>query len=427
MFIAAHPLPIGLDRLRIARFKPVKNPGLVLFFAVKERLCGGRDSSFIFLRISLMPRRESVDYWLALSQISGLGELGIARAWRELGSGEAILRASAADLARFGIRSAAAQALAGFSDWGEIDKVKKRVAEFGGEIISLEDPRYPVDLSNISDPPPVLFARGRLEVLGIPAIAVVGARRASELGRRFSFSLAEQLAARGVCVVSGLALGVDGAAHEGALRGSGPTVAVLGTGLDQVYPPAHRHLSERIVENGLLVTEFFPGTGPDRHHFPRRNRIVSGLVQGVVVVEAGEKSGSLITARLALEQGREVFAVPGPPGLPGSRGANRLLKEGAQLVESAEDIFAALPWLAGVGPKSPAGNGEARRRPVLSPEQSLLVAALGPDELTFDELGERLSWDTGLLSRVLLELELNGMLMKSGVGFRLAPEYRESC
>ncbi len=374
-----------------------------------------------------MSRRAAVDYWLALTQVPGLGGLGIARAWRELGSGEAVWRASSAELARFGIRPGAVAARDGFSGWDEIAGIRDRAAEIGGELLSLEDSRYPAELKNIIDPPPVLFVKGRIETLAYPAIAVVGARRASELGRRFSFSLAEQLALRGICVVSGLALGVDGAAHEGALRGSGPTLAVLGTGLDVVYPRAHRHLSERIVEHGLLVTEFPPGTGPDRHHFPRRNRIVSGLVQGVVVVEAGEKSGSLITARLALEQGREVFAVPGPPGLPGSRGANRLLKEGAQLVESVDDIFAALPWLAEGRPKlSPAG-GETARRPVLSPEQSLLAAALGPDELTFDELGEKLSWDTGLLSRVLLELELNGMLLKCGGGYRLAPEFVDPC
>jgi len=204
---------------------------------------------------------------------------------------------------------------------------------------------------------------------------------------------------------------------------------VLGTGLDVVYPAAHRHLNERIAENGLLLTELPPGIGPDRGNFPRRNRIVSGLAQGVVVVEAGEKSGSLITARLALEQGREVFAVPGPPGMPGSKGVNRLLKDGAQLLESVDDIFAALPWLA------VAGNGavdsvqdckSSLKRPALTPEQSQLIAALGADEINFDDLLEKLRWDTGLLSRVLLELELNGMLMKSvGNSFRVAPEYVE--
>jgi len=373
-----------------------------------------------------MPRRELSDYWLASTMIPGLGDLGIGRAWRELGSIEELWRTPASRLARFGIRPAAAAGLASFASWDEVENLKRRVRELGAGIVTLADPSYPELLSRIADPPPVMFFQGDPAVLGRPAVAIVGARRASELGRRFAFSLARQLAERGVVVVSGLALGVDGAAHEGSLRGGGPTVAVLGTGIDISYPAAHRHLGRRIVENGILLTEFVPGSGPDRHHFPRRNRIVSGLSHAVVVVEAGEKSGSLITARMALEQGREVFAVPGPPGLPGSRGVNRLLKDGAQLLESAEDIFAALPWLEGNESRSAAGCPQTSgRRPTLSPEQALVVAALGPDELPFDELCNRLAWDASRLSRVLLELELDGMLIKGAVGFRLVPEFVE--
>ncbi|MEA1924201.1 MAG: DNA-processing protein DprA [Pseudomonadota bacterium] len=374
-----------------------------------------------------MIRHEPLDYWLALTLVPGLGALGIARAWRSLGSAEAIFTVPVATLVSFGIRSAAAIAVSVFSDWSEVAAIKQRVSDIGGEIISLDDPRYPENLALIVDPPPVLFFKGSLTCLRSPAIAVVGARRASELGRRFAFSLASRLVAQGLTVISGLALGVDGAAHEGSLRGGGSTVAVLGTGLDVVYPAAHRHLSGKIVENGALLTEFPPGAGPDKHHFPRRNRLVSGLSQGVVVVEAGERSGSLITARLALEQGREVFAVPGPPGLPGSRGVNRLLKDGAQLLESVEDIFLALPWLS-VDEKVGSVSGNRAdiivKRPVLSPEQACLVAALGPDEIIFDDLLEKLAWESGLLSRILLELELNGMLIKSaGNTFRIAPEY----
>ena len=370
-----------------------------------------------------MARHEPLDYWLALTLVPGLGALGIARAWRGLGSAEAVFRAPAATLVSFGIRSAATAAVSAFTDWSQVADIRQRVCGIGGEIIPLDDPRYPENLAIIVDPPPVLFLKGSAEHLQIPAIAVVGARRASELGRRFAFSLGSRLATQGLAVTSGLALGVDGAAHEGSLRGGGPTIAVLGTGLDVVYPAAHRHLSERIVENGVLLTEFPPGTGPDKHHFPRRNRLVSGLSQGVVVVEAGERSGSLITARLALEQGREVFAVPGPPGLPGSRGVNRLLKDGAQLLESVEDIFSALPWLS-VDRKVEKGVVAPLKRPVLSPEQACLAAALGPNEINFDDLLEKLSWETGLLSRILLELELDGMLIKNvGNTFRLAPEY----
>ncbi|MBN2808065.1 MAG: DNA-processing protein DprA [Deltaproteobacteria bacterium] len=375
----------------------------------------------------MMARHESLDYWLALTLVPGLGALGIARAWRSLGSVEAIFAVPAATLVAFGMRTAAASAILAFSAWPQVASLRHRVREIGGEIISLDNPLYPENLAQISDPPPILFLKGDLSALRLPAIAVVGARRASELGRRFAFSLSSRLAAQGLAVISGLALGVDGAAHEGSLRGGGPTIAVLGTGLDVVYPAAHRHLSEKIIENGVLLTEFPPGAGPDKHHFPRRNRLVSGLAQGVVVVEAGEKSGSLITARLALEQGREVFAVPGPPGLPGSRGVNRLLKDGAQLLESVEDIFSALPWLSSASTSGALAAARTRRlskRPALSSEQACLVAALGPDEMTFDALLEKLAWENGLLSRVLLELELSGMLLKGiGNSFRLAPEY----
>ncbi|MCK5681386.1 DNA-processing protein DprA [bacterium] len=370
-----------------------------------------------------MIRIKPLDYWLALTLTPGIGVLGIARAFQGLGSVEAIFKVPVATLISFGVRKVAAEAVSQFSDWSKVAEIKEKTSIVGGEIIPLDDPRYPRNLKQIVDPPPVLFVKGSPEVLKLSAIAVVGARRASELGRRFAFELGAKLAGKGLCVVSGMALGVDGAAHEGCLRDKGPTIAVLGTGLDVVYPAAHRHLSERIAEFGLLMTELPPGSGPDRGHFPRRNRIVSGLAQGVVVVEAGEKSGSLITARLALEQGREVFAVPGPPGMPGSKGVNRLLKDGAQLLESVDDIFLALPWLES-GAKT--GATVSCRRPALTPEQSQLLAALGPDEINYDDLLEKLLWGTGLLSQVLLELELSGLLMKSaGNNFRTVPEHVE--
>ena len=376
-----------------------------------------------------MVRQQPLDYWLALTLVPGLGALGIVRSFQGLGSVEAIFKVPAATLVSFGVKKKAAEAVSGFSDWSQVDAVKDKTYTVGGEIVPFDDPRYPDNLKEIADPPPVLFIKGDSGLLKLSAIAVVGARRASELGRRFAFNLGAKLAEKGLCVISGMALGVDGAAHDGCLRSLGPTIAVLGTGLDVVYPAAHRNLCERIVENGLLLTELPPGSGPDRGNFPRRNRIVSGLAQGVVVVEAGEKSGSLITARMALEQGREVFAVPGPPGMPGSKGVNRLLKDGAQLLESVEDIFLALPWLAALpenGEPSDTGCRPSLKRPALTTEQSQLIAALGADEINFDNLLEKTGWDTGLLSQVLLALELNGMLIKSsGNSFRTVPEFIE--
>lgn len=207
-----------------------------------------------------------------------------------------------------------------------------------------DDPRYPALLREIADPPIVLWVKGRVESLSRPAIAIVGSRAGTPTGLRIAQQLGEALAEAGLVVVSGLARGVDGASHRGALAGQGETVAVLGCGTDVVYPAEHRGLAERIAEHGALVSEFPPGTPPRAAHFPRRNRIISGLCRAVVVIEASERSGSLITARMALEQGRDVMAVPGNVLSGRSRGCHALIKDGARLVETVEDVLGEVGW-----------------------------------------------------------------------------------
>jgi DNA processing protein len=267
---------------------------------------------------------------------------------------------------------------------------------------------YPLALRTIVDPPPVLWVRGSLAALNASSVAIVGARAASSYGLSVAERLASDLAAAGLVVVSGMARGVDSAAHRGALSAGGVTVAVLGSGADVIYPPEHAALSRDIAASGAVVSELVPGTPPLAPFFPLRNRIISGLSRAVVVIEASEKSGSLITARLALEQGREVLAVPGNVLSGRNRGAHALLRDGAKIVESADDILEEL-GLPILGPQAPAGPGAPREDPVL--------ACLTPGEPSdLDAIAERTGLaPTRLLPR-LLELELQGTIVRVGGG-----------
>jgi DNA processing protein len=280
----------------------------------------------------------------------------------------------------------------------------------GGRLLTLTDPAYPAGLAALDDAPPVLSVLGEADLLGRRAIAIVGARNASANGRRLATDLARELAEAGLVVVSGLARGIDAAAHRGALdRG---TVAVVAGGVDVAYPPENEELQREIAERGALVAELPPGTVPQARHFPRRNRLVSGLSLGVVVVEAAPRSGSLITARFALEQGREVFAVPGSPLDPRCRGSNNLIREGATLTESAGDVLQVLdsmsarsvppsPPLALAEPPADADDDSARRE---------VLGQLGPAPTAVDDLVRQTALAPGLVRTVLLELELAGRL-----------------
>lgn len=289
-------------------------------------------------------------------------------------------------------------------------------ARGGIEPIALADPRYPPLLGCIPDPPPVLWARGTLDVLTRPAVAVVGSRAATPYALQVGARLGTELAERGVLVVSGLARGVDSAAHRGALSAGGQTVAVLGCGVDRIYPPEHGDLAAEIARAGVLVAELAPGAPPLQEHFPLRNRIISGISLASVIVEASERSGSLITARCALDQGRDVMAVPGSVLSGRNHGSHALLKDGAAVVESADDILQVLGWTSTVS----AASSPASR--TLEP----LLARMQPGEpYELDELAAATGMDGARLLARLTELELTGAVSARGGRFiRQAPDPR---
>jgi len=269
-------------------------------------------------------------------------------------------------------------------------------------IIQWDDDFYPALLNAIADPPPVLWVLGRADVLAQPAVAIVGSRAASPYALEVANRLGGELAARGVVVVSGLARGADGAAHRGCLDGGGITVAVLGSGVDRIYPPEHDALAASICKDGVLVSEFGPGTPPLPDHFPLRNRLISGISLGVVVVEANEKSGSLITARYALEQGRDVMAVPGSVLGGRNRGSHALLKDGAKVVETADDILEELGWSA----RSPA------KSPNSSEQDELLRRLTAGQAYDLDEMSAAVEKPGAELLPRLTEWEMRGLLKK---------------
>ncbi len=288
-------------------------------------------------------------YWLALRRVHGVGPRTCRLLLERFGSAEQIFKATEDEVAAAGVARKVASAIAGFNDFAPLEKELCELPRLCARVLRWTDDEYPPNLKQIADPPPYLIARGVLEPNNTACVAVVGARAASEAGLRMAQRLGFELAAHGFVVVSGLARGIDGAAHRGALEAGGRTIAVLGCGIDVAYPPEHRGLADMIVESrGAVLSELPLGSAPLPENFPSRNRILSGLSLGVVIVEAAEKSGSLITARTALEQDRQVFAVPGSPLSGKTRGSNRLLREGAVLVECVEDVIEDLaPQMAG--------------------------------------------------------------------------------
>lgn len=282
------------------------------------------------------------------------------------------------------------------------------VLESGNHIVSLADADYPRALLDIPDPPILLYVKGRIELLNRTALAVVGSRNGTAQGIINAENFAANLSGAGLTIVSGLALGIDAAAHRGGLTGSASTVAVIGTGADRTYPAGNRDLARAIAEKGAIVSEFPLGTPAIASNFPRRNRLIAGLSRGVLVVEAAERSGSLITARLAGEQDRDVFAIPGSIHSPLSKGCHRLIKQGAKLVDDARDILEELA-MAGASSRPPPGDA-TRDCPPASGDEERLLAALGHDPVDLDTLAQRSGLSTPSLSALLLQLELEGRL-----------------
>ena len=353
--------------------------------------------------------------WLMLQTIDGVGDRTLLKLIHKFGSPERALRASLDDL----IQAGCSQELAVSIRRGpapdirrQIDGQVKTVHRLKVTTLTLFDQAYPARLKAISDPPPLLYVSGNLSSHDDAAVAVVGGRRATPSGRVVTEEIAKELAACGVTVVSGLARGIDAAAHRGALAGNGRTIAVLGCGIDRTYPTEHQSLRRSIESHGAVISELPIGAAPQSHHFPRRNRIISGLSCGVLVSEAATDSGSLITAKLALEQGRDVFAVPGSIKEAACRGSNRLIKDGAKLIEGAQDVLdEILPQLDArqrARLKLDGQPGEAGTP--LRHEDLLVYEALSYEARSVDAVIESTGLSAAQVSATLLSLELNGRI-----------------
>jgi DNA processing protein len=372
---------------------------------------------------------DSLRYWLAINRIPGIGSASLQRLLQQYHSPQAILES---DVGAWHprLRNPDVVRYLKAPDWKAIERDLAWTEVAGNHIVTLADRRYPQLLREIpGGAPVVLFIRGDAALLSHPQVAMVGSRNPTVSGRETAHAFAKQLSQLGLAITSGLAVGVDAASHQGALCGGGLTIAVAGTGLDRTYPPRHEALAQEIVaKGGALVSEFPPGTPPLREHFPRRNRIIAGLSLGTVVLEAALRSGSLITARYAADQGREVFAVPGSIHNPLARGCHWLIKEGAKLVECADDIveeFGTLSWLQAEGRLVGAGN-----QAVVAEFQARgteLLHAFGHEPVTVDVLVERTGLTAEEVSSILMEMEIEGRVasMSGGLYLRQARRGRK--
>jgi DNA processing protein len=356
-----------------------------------------------------VPVRSKYAPWIALSRIKGLGCVTFKKLIAHFGDPAAAFSSTVSELSAIeGVDAQVVEGLRGFNQWDEVENEVRRAERAGATLIPFNHASYPARLRMIADPPPLLYVRGELRAEDERAVAVVGSRSASEYGQRVARVLCRDLASLGFTVVSGLARGVDGAAHEAALSAGGRTLAVLGSGVDRPYPPEHGQLYQRIPGNGAVISELPMGTRPLAFNFPARNRLISGLSLGVVVVEATEKSGSLITAALALDQGREVFAVPGEVGASRTRGTHRLIRQGAKLVESAADIVEEIaPQL--LKRANAANPGEQRTLPQQArAEARKIYALLRERSAQIDDVIENSGLSSAEVSEILLDLELQG-------------------
>jgi len=352
---------------------------------------------------------DELSAWLRLTATAQVGRTAVRRLLSAFGSPQAVLDAGEARR-REVVSAAAAKALsrpderhdallAATLAWLRHDRGPPR------RLVVLGDAGYPQAWLESPDPPLLVYAVGRIELLQATSLAIVGSRHGTPQGRENAAAFARELGSAGLTIVSGLALGIDSAAHAGAIDTRGGTVAIVGTGLDQVYPRRHADLASRIADRGLIVSEYSLGTPPLREHFPQRNRLIAGLTRGTLVVEATLQSGSLITARLALEAGREVFALPGSIHSPQARGCHALIKQGAKLVETVQDVLGELQW----GASSPA---TPTAEPAVPETPHPLLDAMGPDPIGLDELVARTGWGAAELSARLLELELEGRVAR---------------
>lgn len=347
-------------------------------------------------------------YYVGLNLVKGIGAARTRLLLDVFGDLKSAWNAPVETLVKAGISQKIAQSIHVARDQIKLDEYLRRIENSGIKVITWEDVDYPARLKELDQPPPVLFLRGQIKEEDNLAVAIVGTRRMTTYGRQICEEISHTLAANGVTIVSGLARGIDAIAHESAVNVGGRTLAVLGSGVDRIYPPEHSRLSGKIEANGAVISDYAPGTPPDSANFPPRNRIISGLSKAVIVIEAGENSGSLITAAFAIEQGREVFAVPGPIHAPQSRGTNRLIQQGTRLLMSAGEILDYIQLT-----QSNRSLSTEKQLPMDTTE-SLLYSMLSQDPQYIDDLAIAANLPIEKVSATLILLELKGLARQVG-------------
>ncbi len=347
-------------------------------------------------------------YWIGFNLIKGIGAVRMQALIQHFGDLELAWKAAPVDLAQAGLSLKLIERITRARESIDLEKLWTKIASQGINILTWEDEAYPQRLKEIDQPPPVLYVRGEYLPDDLFAVAIVGTRRVTPYGRQITEELSSFLAANGITVVSGLARGVDAIAHQTSLQAGGRTIAVLGSGVDKIYPPEHRALAEQMLARGALISDYAPGTPPDASNFPPRNRIISGLSLAVVVVEAGETSGALITAEFAAEQGREIFAVPGSILAPQSKGTNKLIQNGALPLLSVNDLMQALDLTR-------VGEHKAARKIIPTDEtEARLMNVLGDEPLHVDEIRNQTELPIEKVSAALALMELKGMVRQVG-------------
>ncbi len=347
-------------------------------------------------------------YWVGFNLIKGIGAVRMQGLVAYFGDLESAWKASPADLAGSGLGAKVIERVVQARETVDLDKVWEKIEKQGIKILTWQDETYPQRLKEIDQPPPVLYIRGEYLPDDLFAVAIVGTRRVTPYGRQITEELSHFLSANGMTVISGLARGVDAVAHQATLKAGGRTIAVLGSGVDKIYPPEHRTLAEQMMERGALISDYAPGTPPDASNFPPRNRIISGLSLAVVVVEAGETSGALITAEFAAEQGREVFAVPGSILAPQSKGTNKLIQKGALPLLSVNDLMQALD-ITRVGEQK-----AARKIMPADTIEAKLLNVLTSEPMQIDEIRNQADLPIEKVSASLALMELKGMVRQVG-------------
>lgn len=351
---------------------------------------------------------EDKRYWVGFTLVKGIGSVRLQGLLNYFGDAETAWKASPIDMVAAGISPRLAERVIQVRNGVDLDEYMARVERDQIRILTWNDAEYPVHLKEIDQPPPVLYLRGELTAEDAWAVGIVGTRAVTSYGRQVTEELTSVLVHNGVTIVSGLARGVDGVAHSTALKAGGRTLAVLGSGVDKIYPPEHRQMAERIAQHGAVISDYAPGTSPDSANFPPRNRIISGLSMAVVIIEAGDSSGALITAEFAVNQSREVFAVPGMLYAPQSKGTNRLIANGARVLLNPNDVLEALDLTRNVERR------EIRRAAPADATEAALLSALNLEPVHVDDIRARLGLPIEKISAALTMMELKGMVRQVG-------------